>query len=145
MRASLSLCLLITLATPLLTESGQRGPDPPATATALVIPSSLQGTEIEHALKARQWHRAEQLLAVRIEQVPDSPELLMLLGRVFLIERKPLNAAIAIKKAEALGPIDNATRFTLALAYISLKRADWARPELERLANADRSSVTYEY
>ena len=43
----------------------------------------------------------------------------------------------ALKKAEALAPLDSQERFQLALAYIAMKRGDWARPELERLA-ADR-------
>jgi tetratricopeptide (TPR) repeat protein len=70
---------------------------------------------------------------------------LKVLGRVFLIDRKPLNAAVALKKAEAIAPLDSESRFTLALAYISLKRGDWARPELERLTAADPENATYQY
>ena len=92
------------------------------------------GRPIDKALKAREWPRAEELLVAAIERQPDSAGLLSVLGSVFLIEKKPLNAAIAIKKAEALGPLDNQTRLQLALAYIAMQRRDWARPELERLA-----------
>ena len=62
-----------------------------------------------------------------------------------MLDRKPLNAAIALKKAEALGPLDNPTRLQLALAYIAMKRGDWARPELERLAVDEPANVVNLY
>ena len=120
---------------------------PPAPAADL--PPALQGTAIGQALQAGRWAEAETLLVAAIERAPQaSPQsapLLAVLGRVFLAQRKALNAAIAIKKAEAIAPIDQATRFTLALAYLALRRGDWARPELERLAAADAASPLYEY
>ena len=42
-----------------------------------------------------------------------------------------------------LGPLDNHARLQLALAYIAMKRGDWARPELERLALSEPANVTY--
>jgi len=80
-----------------------------------------------------------------IERQPESPGLLSVLGSVFLIEKKPLNAAIAIKKAEALAPLDDRSRFTLVLAYIALNHGDWARPELEKLVASDPSNPGYDY
>ena len=80
-----------------------------------------------------------------IERQPDSAGLLSVLGGVFLIEKKPLNAAIAIKKAEALAPLDDRSRFTLVLAYIALNHGDWARPELEKLVASDPSNPGYDY
>ena len=68
-----------------------------------------------------------------------------MLAGVFMNNRKPLNAAIAIKKAETFGPLDAATRFQLALAYIAMRRGDWARPELERLAAAEPLNTGYAY
>jgi tetratricopeptide (TPR) repeat protein len=62
-----------------------------------------------------------------------------------MMDRKPLNAAIALKKAEVLGPLDNQARLQLALAYIAMRRGDWARPELERLVQAEPSEVIYPY
>jgi tetratricopeptide (TPR) repeat protein len=125
---------------------------PPSSSDASGAPATFGSTpgieeesEIARALRAREWDRAERLLVERIDAAPNSPDLLKLLGGVFLADRKPLNAAIAIKKAEALGPIDNATRYTLVLAYVAMKRGDWARPELERLVAADSSNVLYEY
>ena len=56
------------------------------------------------------------------------PELLRLLGGVFFLRGNSLGAAIAFKKAEALAPLDERSRFTLAMAYVVLGRRDWARP-----------------
>jgi tetratricopeptide (TPR) repeat protein len=124
----------------------QPPPDSIGSSTPTVaLPASLQGTDIDRALSDRNWARAEELLVAEIDRRPSSPDLLTLLGRVFLIDGKPLNAAIAIKKAEALGPIDEATRFTLVLAYVAMKRGDWARPELERLVRANASNPLYQY
>lgn len=110
------------------------------------VPEQLRSRpEIEQAVRTGAWERAEQMLAAEIERTPDSPELLIFLADVFMADRKPLNAAIAIKKAEALGPIDERTRFTLALAYVALKRGDWARPELERLAADNPANTRYQY
>jgi tetratricopeptide (TPR) repeat protein len=102
-------------------------------------------TTLDRALRARDWARAEGLLIAEIEKTPDSAALLKTLAGVFLANRKPLNAAIALKKAEALAPLDSESRMRLVLAYIALKRRDWARPELERLVEADPSNTKYQY
>jgi tetratricopeptide (TPR) repeat protein len=130
--------LLLWLALPVL-AAAQQAPAPPD------LPAPYHGTPIDKALKAREWPRAEELLLEAIERQPGSPGLLSVLGSVFLIEKKPLNAAIAIKKAEALAPIDDRTRFTLVLAYIAMNHGDWARPELEKLVASDSANPAYDY
>lgn len=100
---------------------------------------------LDRALGARDYARAARLLADAIERQPKSRQLLMQIASVFMLDRRPLNAAIALKKAEALGPLDNHARLQLALAYIAMRRADWARPELERLAKAEPANVIYSY
>lgn len=117
-------------------------PQPPSAAD---LPPAYRGGPVEQALAARDWPRAERLLVAAIEDAPPNPALLEILGSVFLIERKPLNAAIAFKKADAIQPLDNRWRFALVLAYISLTHGDWARPELERLTAADPANTAYEY
>jgi len=102
-------------------------------------------SELDQALAARDYERAAQLLAAAIERQPKSRELLLQIASVFMMDRKPLNAAVALKKAEVLGALDNHARLQLALAYIAMKRGDWARPELERLALAEPANVTYLY
>jgi tetratricopeptide (TPR) repeat protein len=102
-------------------------------------------SEIDKALAARDYERAERLLADQIARQPTSRHLLTQIASVFMMDRKPLNAAIALKKAEVLGPLDNEARLQLALAYIAMRRGDWARPELERLALAEPSNVIHTY
>jgi tetratricopeptide (TPR) repeat protein len=102
-------------------------------------------TEIDKAIKAGEWTRAETLLVAEIERTPKPADLLKELAGVFMKDRKPLNAAIALKKAETFGALDASTRLQLALAYIAMRRGDWARPELERLAAAEPLNTTYAY
>ncbi len=123
--------------------TGAAAQQPPPSAADL--PAAYRGGAIEQALNGHDWERAEQLLAASIERTPGSPALLEVLGSVFLIDRKPLNAAIAFKKAEAIRPLPNRARYGLVLAYISLKKGDWARPELERLAAAEPANAMYPY
>jgi tetratricopeptide (TPR) repeat protein len=112
---------------------------PPAAAVAVA------SSELQESLASKNYERAEQLLADAIARQPASQSLLTQIASVFMLDRKPLNAAIALKKAEALGPLDNPTRLQLALAYIAMKRRDWARPELERLAVDEPANVVYLY
>ena len=102
-------------------------------------------SEIDRALAARDYGRAERLLADAIARQPTSRQLLTQIAGVFMMDRKPLNAAIALKKADAISPLDNDARLQLALAYIGMRRGDWARPELERLAVAEPGNVIYRY
>ncbi len=121
-------------------------------SASLALASAARRDEIAVALSARDWVRAERLLADEIEarngagtHTADSRALLILLARVFVVDGKPLNAAVALKKAEALAPLDDALRFTLVLAYIRLGRGDWARPELVRLVDSDPDRAEYRY
>ena len=118
-------------------EQAMRATPPPG--------STAPQSELDRALAARDYERGAQLLAAAIERQPKSRPLLIQIAGVFMMDRKPLNAAIALKKAEALGPLDNHARLQLALAYIAMKRGDWARPELERLVLAEPTNVIYPY
>jgi tetratricopeptide (TPR) repeat protein len=102
-------------------------------------------SDIERALASKNYERAERLLADAIAREPTSRQLLTQIASVFMLDRKPLNAAIALKKAEALAPLDNQLRQQLALAYIAMKRGDWARAELERLAAAEPANMMHTY
>jgi tetratricopeptide (TPR) repeat protein len=108
-------------------------PLPPTTASV--------SSEIDSALAARDYERAEQLLARAIERHPTSRQMLTQIAGIFMMDRKPLNAAIALKKAEAFGPFDPHERLQLALAYVAMRRGDWARPELEHLASAGNDPI----
>jgi tetratricopeptide (TPR) repeat protein len=109
------------------------------------VPSDLSGLqlndvhrlELEDALKRRDYKRAEALLVEEAGRDPNSvraAKLLVMAGGIFFLDGQYLNSAIAWKKAEAIAPLDDPTKFTLAMAYVKLNRRDWARPELEKLA-----------
>ena len=113
--------------------------DPPANR---MVPTP---SELQRALASKNYERAERLLADAIARQPASRQLLTQIASVFMMDRKPLNAAIALKKAETLGALDNQERLQLALAYIAMKRGDWARSELDRLAAAEPGNVIHRY
>jgi tetratricopeptide (TPR) repeat protein len=100
---------------------------------------------LEEALKSRDYARAEAVLVGEIKRNPKSPSLLTCLGGLFFRDGKYWNSAIAMKKAEALSPLDEASRFTLAMAYIEVNHRDWARPELEKLAHLNPQNALYPY
>lgn len=101
--------------------------------------------QVEQAIEKREYPTAEKLLVNEIHRKPKSPDLLKVLGGVFFLDGKYLNAAIAFKKAEAIVPLDPRSRFTLAMSYIILGHRDWARPELERLKKDDPKNFLYPY
>jgi tetratricopeptide (TPR) repeat protein len=116
-----------------------------AVATVPRAPAADRDQILDRAMAARDWPRAERLLVDALERQPRSTTLLKTLAGVFLMDRKPLNAAIALKKAEAIEPLDPPARFLLVLAYVAMARGDWARPELERLALAQPAAALYPY
>ncbi|MPZ18301.1 MAG: tetratricopeptide repeat protein [Luteitalea sp.] len=149
MRTWIVLAALLFLATP----RAQTQPQSPAlldverfgARSTLRVPDIPRKEDVNRAIHARDWARVERLLVEEIDRRPNAPEVLKLLARVFLIDQKPLNAAIAIKKAEALAPLDEETRYTLVLAYVAIERHDWARAELNRLVASDSDDPRYQY
>jgi tetratricopeptide (TPR) repeat protein len=127
-------------------ERGQQTPlvisEIPAATASL---SPVGDPAIDAAIRARNWPAAEQGLAAAIERDPKARNLLVLIARVFILDGKPLNAAVALKKADAIHPLDRDLQFALVLSYIRLGRADWAQPELERLVAADPDNAEYRY
>jgi tetratricopeptide (TPR) repeat protein len=131
-------------------------PGPPDSAlvdTDVVVDGTLSPTgidpalraSIDAALQARDYARAETLLLEAVEAQPRSAEALRLLGGVFFLRGRPLNAAVAYKKAEALAPLDERSRFTLVMSYVALDRREWARPELETLLETSPRNPLYHY
>lgn len=101
--------------------------------------------DLEKAFAARDYKRAETILIEGIKRNPRSAELLTLAAGIFFIDGDFLNSAIAFKKAGVISPLDERSRFTLAMAYIKLKRSDWARAELEKLVQTVPQSSLYLY
>jgi tetratricopeptide (TPR) repeat protein len=104
--------------------------------------------EVEAALQKRDFKQAETLLVNEINRQPNTPaaaKLLTFVAGLFFLDGDFLNAAIAYKKAEKIAPLDERSRFTLAMAYIRLQRQSWAAPELERLTKEFPNNALYWY
>ena len=110
--------------------------------------SDVRRFELEDALRRRDYKRAESILVDEIEKDPESirtARLLVLVGGAFFLDSDFQNSVTAWKKAEAIAPLDDRTRFTLAMAYVKLNRRDWARPELEKLATTHPQDPLFLY
>lgn len=101
--------------------------------------------QIQGAVRTGDYLKAEQILVREIDRHPKSSELLTLAGGLFFLDHKYLNAAIALKKADVISPLTDQDRFTLAMSYVILDRREWARPELEKLAQNNPRSPLYPY
>ncbi len=126
-------------------SSARAGVNPDKVSRAVLQLDPKRRAQIEEAIRLRAYTRAETLLVEEINRRPASPNLLTLLGGIFFLDGKALNAAVAFKKAEALGPLDDHSRFTLAMSYVVLNRRDWAWPELEKLTLSDPKNGLYLY
>ncbi|PYQ16652.1 MAG: hypothetical protein DMF80_03905 [Acidobacteria bacterium] len=100
---------------------------------------------IAQALAGGAYEQAQAMLVEEAKRNPRSPELLRLLGGVRFMQREYFGAAIAFKKAEVLAPLDERSRFTLAMSYVVLGRRDWARPELQKLSQTAPRNALYRY
>ena len=116
------------------------------------LPSSTQSSlqpavrsQLEQALKVRDYPRAEVLLADEIERDPKRSDLLKLLGHIFFLDGRYLNCAVAMKKADALGGLDESGRFLLAMSYVRLGKREWSRPELLKLEQSHPDKALYPY
>jgi tetratricopeptide (TPR) repeat protein len=110
--------------------------------------SNAKLLELETALNQGDYKRAETILVHEVESDPKSvraSKVLVTAAGVFFLDGQYLNAVIAWKKAEAIAPLDERSRFTLAMAYVRLNRRDWARLELEKLSTAQPRNPLYIY
>jgi tetratricopeptide (TPR) repeat protein len=140
---------------PFLLPAQDRSAAQESPATATVPPdltdlklSELRRLELQDAFKRRDYKRAETILVDEAERDPESirtAKMLTMAGAIFFLDGQYLNSAIAWKKAEAIAPLDDRSRFTLAMAYVRLNRRDWARPEMEKLVAAQPQDPLYLY
>lgn len=100
---------------------------------------------LQQSVASRDYTEAEELLVKEAGQQPHSYVLLASLGRIFFLDGKYLNCAIAMKKADRAAPLQASDRYTLALAYVVLKKSDWARAEFDKLAQSDPRNPNYIY
>src|SRR5207248_11473536 len=102
-------------------------------------------SRLQEAIAKRDYVAAETLLADEAAQSPKSQPLLLALANVLFLDGKQLNSALVLKKAELLGPLDERSRFLLALSYVSMGRKNLAVPELEKLVQSNPSNAIYPY
>ena len=124
----------------------QAQPGTPATA-ALPLDATARIT-FETALRTRAYKQAETILVNEINKNPNSPEaakLLVQAAGIFFLDNDFMNTAIAYKKAEKIAPLDERHRFTLAMAYLKLKKPDWAGSELTKLVKEFPQNALYLY
>src|ERR1700741_4639885 len=110
--------------------------------------TDVRQLELEEAFRRRDYRHAESILVDEAEKDPKSirtAKLLVLAGGIFFLDGEFQNSVIAWKKAEAIAPLDDRTRFTLAMAEIKLNHRDWARRELDQLATAHPQDSLYLY
>ena len=108
----------------------------------------FQSAELQGALNSRDYKRAETILLEEAQRDPTSTraaKLYTLLGHILFLDGQYLNSAIAWKKAEKIDPLDDPTRFSLAMAYLRLDRRDWGRDELQKLSQGDPQNPLYLY
>src|SRR6266851_3111242 len=140
----LPLALFTTLLAAQQTAPGARAERPNLSAAETPLAPAVRA-HVDQAIRARDYLKAEQILVQEIDRNPGSPQLLTLAAGVFFLDGKYLNTAIAMKKAEAIAPLDDQSRFTLAMSYVVMDHRDWARPELEKLSQKTPDNPLYLY
>jgi tetratricopeptide (TPR) repeat protein len=144
--------LSAVLSLPLSAQTPASGGNSPVTVDSpSLFDLPLEGArrlEFGRAIEQRDYKRAETILVEEVERDSKSPRaatLLVAAGGLFFLDGQYLNSAIAYKKAQAIAPLDERSRFTMSMAFIKLNRRDWARAELERLAAEYSRTALYPY
>lgn len=120
---------------------------PPGLASSLQLDPPI-AAELQKAMDGHDYASAERLLLTEIDRDPHSQRaarLLNYVGTVYFANQDYLNAAVAWKKSEVIAPLDAKLRFSLAMAYVRLARPDWARREIESLAQQSQTDTLYPY
>jgi tetratricopeptide (TPR) repeat protein len=144
--ASLALVLLVSLPAHAQAAAEDTGPVEPAIQSLELAPDTAH--RLQDAMFAHDYIMAEKLLLAEINRDPHSPRgarLLTFAGTVYFRNQDFVNAAIAWKKSEAIAPLDSDIQFSLAMAYVRMGRAAWARPILESLARKNHNEALYPY
>ena len=129
----------------------QSSPDEPATPPPVIASLGLpapEAVELGAAIDRKDYVGAEKLLLAEIAKDPHSAHTARLLdfaGSVYFLDHDYLNAAVAWKKAEAITPLEPTLQFSLAMAYVRIGHADWARRQLQQLAAAQPKNAIVPY
>ena len=111
----------------LLHQDQERPSEPPCRDLSDCNYNPSHQHELAAALKEHNLQLAEKILVEESEHDPKSlrsAKLLVMAGGIFFLDGKYLNSAICWKRAEAIAPLDDRSRFTLAMAYVRLSRRD---------------------
>lgn len=139
--------LLVSLAADLPCQiTPESAPPAPAPMTLQSLPLDAEKRAgLQAAIAKRDYVAAETLIAEEAAKSPKSQPLLLALANVLFLDGKQLNSALVLKKAELLGPLDERSRFLLALTYVSMGRKNLAIPEFEKLSQSNPSNAVYPY
>jgi len=116
-------------------------------AASLGLPAP-RAAELQQAIDAHNYPTAEKILLAEIDRDPHSASagrMLAFAGTIYFLNQDYLNAAIAWKKSNAIASLDPSLRFSLAMTYIRIAHSDWARPELESLAQHSPRNPLFPY
>ncbi|MXY70104.1 MAG: tetratricopeptide repeat protein [Acidobacteriia bacterium] len=111
-------------------------------AEELGLPRATTET-LQTAIAAADWRAAEGILFEAAGSNPENAPLLRALGIAHYQAGRYFSAGSALKRSDALTPLDPEARFLLAGSFMRIERRHWARVELERLAATDGESVRY--
>lgn len=95
------------------------------------------------AIAAEQWPTVEDILFKAASSSPQPATLLRALGIAHYQAGRYFSAASALKRSDALAPLEPEARFLLAGSFIRLERRHWARAELDRLVAQHGDSDRY--
>ncbi|MDE0110178.1 MAG: tetratricopeptide repeat protein [Bryobacterales bacterium] len=98
---------------------------------------------LQTAIAAADWRAAESILFEAAGSNPASASLLRALGIAHYQAGRYFSASSALKRSDALDPLDPEARFLLAGSFIRIERRHWARAELEKLAATHGESGRY--
>lgn len=139
--------LMSVLVLPLGAQAADQTPDAASPANLLGTLPIDEGkrSALEAKIRERQYIAAEELLAEEAKRHPQSQSILLVLAHVLFLDGKHLNTVVVLKKAERISPLDERSRYLLALSFMTLGRLNLARPEFETLAESQPSTAVYPY
>lgn len=111
-------------------------------AEELSLPRATTET-LQTAIAAADWNAVEGILFEAAGSNPESASVLRALGIAHYQAGRYFSAGSALKRSDALAPLDPEARFLLAGSFIRIERRHWARAELERLVATHGESGRY--
>ena len=102
-----------------------------------------EAAALAKAVGEASWGDAESILVRGSETDPDNAALLRALGIAHYQSGRYYPAAAALKRADAISPLEREARFLLANSFLRLERRHWARAELEQLLRSHPEHEPY--